>query len=108
MDPPPPQPISLSILLTSASLIYLAPWIPAPAQASTFLCSPNKASLVLDNVTQRCPALNMQQLYRLCTTFYDDSERVEAPAAPTPQASLPVPADQEMRSGEVRGFLACT
>ncbi len=45
-----------------------------------FLVTPGKSDLGLEDISGLlCPALTSQQLYRLCTTFWDD-----APAAPPP------------------------
>ncbi|GLI69233.1 hypothetical protein VaNZ11_013808 [Volvox africanus] len=48
-------------------------------QAARFLVLANKGALRLDDFTTMCPALNMQQLYRLATTFWDDSPRPPPP-----------------------------
>lgn len=45
----------------------------APLQACSLLVTPNKSELGLEDVLQVCPDLNVQQLYRLCTTCWDDS-----------------------------------
>ncbi|KAG2433567.1 hypothetical protein HYH02_012684 [Chlamydomonas schloesseri] len=51
-------------------------------QASHFLVLANKGALRLDDITAMCPALNMQQLYRLATTFWDDSPLPPPPPPP--------------------------
>eukprot|EP00775_Hariotina_reticulata_P006794 gene6794-7011_t len=43
-------------------------------QALQFLVLDHKGSLTLEDITQHiCPALNHQQLYRLCTTAWDEA-----------------------------------
>ncbi|KAF5827887.1 hypothetical protein DUNSADRAFT_18590 [Dunaliella salina] len=44
------------------------------AQAVAFLVCPNKGALSLEDIASNlCPALNSQQIYRLCTTFHEDN-----------------------------------
>ncbi|GIL92527.1 hypothetical protein Vretifemale_20044, partial [Volvox reticuliferus] len=57
-------------------------------QAARFLVLANKGALRLDDFTTMCPALNVQQLYRLATTFWDDSV-LPPPPPPSPPQSLP-------------------
>lgn len=58
---------------------------PRRPQASQFLVLANKGALRLDDIIAMCPALNVQQLYRLATTFWDDSPM---PPPPPPQPHL--------------------
>jgi len=47
---------------------------PFVLQALQFLVLDHKGSLTLEDITQHiCPALNHQQMYRLCTTAWDDA-----------------------------------
>ncbi|MEW5302046.1 MAG: hypothetical protein WDW36_004858 [Sanguina aurantia] len=41
-------------------------------QASAFLVRPHKSQLGMEDLANMCPSLNVQQLYRLATTFHDD------------------------------------
>lgn len=61
-------------------------------QASSFLMAPNKARMSLDDIMRTCPALNLQQLYRLCTTCWDDSPPPAPPPLP-PQLQPPAMTD---------------
>ncbi|GLC47101.1 hypothetical protein PLESTM_002026000 [Pleodorina starrii] len=58
-------------------------------QASHFLMLANKGALRLDDFTAMCPALNVQQLYRLATTFWDDSPMPPPPPPQSPPQSPP-------------------
>ncbi|KXZ57020.1 MYO5 protein [Gonium pectorale] len=58
-------------------------------QASHFLLLANKGALRLDDFIAMNPALNVQQLYRLATTFWDDT-----PPPPPPPAAQPQPQPQ--------------
>ncbi|KAL6757599.1 DIL domain-containing protein [Haematococcus lacustris] len=74
-------------------------------QAAQLLAAPCKARLSLEDLTgQLCPDLNPQQLYRLCTTYWEDppAPGPRPPAAPhaaAAAAALAPPPD--MVSGEV-------
>ncbi|GFR40742.1 hypothetical protein Agub_g1352, partial [Astrephomene gubernaculifera] len=63
-------------------------------QAAHFLVLANKGALRLDDITAMCPALNVQQLYRLATTFWDDSPQPPVPPTP-PRQPLPPPQQQQ-------------
>ncbi|EFJ48524.1 class XI myosin MyoE [Volvox carteri f. nagariensis] len=57
-------------------------------QAAHFLILANKGALRLDDFITMCPALNVQQLYRLATTFWDDSPPPLPPPAATAQSAV--------------------
>lgn len=62
-------------------------------QACTFLSTQAKSSLRLEDITAMCPDLNMQQLYRLCTTTWDDSPATPQAAAGQAAGGALAPAD---------------
>ena len=82
---------------------YLAPILSCTShvrQAAHFLVSSHKARLSLADISLMCPALNTQQLYRLCTTFWNDQPDSQADGK-----------DVETVSGEVlevRAWGGCT
>jgi len=62
------------------------PWAPSPCvllQALQFLVFDSKGALSLEDLTEHvCPALNHQQLYRLCTTAWSEEAPGDAPGGP--------------------------
>jgi len=63
-----------SVAPDASMLKPLYPELRHTRQAVGFLVCPNKGALSLEDIASNlCPALNSQQIYRLCTTFHEDT-----------------------------------